>query len=242
MSLPFVFPKTRTSISGSSIHMQREASVSISDRYLRICFKPRAYVRWNFDHHFLEETTLRTCMYLYFTFQYTCVESFSGIACENIDKYLFLRALQTYLLRFFSGIFSLGKPTLRTVFLIALFCFHACRKHDICWYICHVSTMFPCLNADLLKCLFFYHFCLGGSCLFFLFRSKHLAFKRFCGLYLLTSYCLRKPHLEQNWIQSYLPQMQGGMLLTLTFFQRRSFTFEFTHMGCYLNYCLWIYY
>ena len=89
MSLPFVFPKTRTSISGSSMHMQREASVSISDRYLRICFKPRAYVRWNFDHHFLKETTLRTCMYLYFTFQYTCAESFSGVACENIDKYLF---------------------------------------------------------------------------------------------------------------------------------------------------------
>ena len=53
------------------------------------CFKPRAYVRWNFDHHFLKETTLRTCMYLYFTFQYTCAESFSGVACENIDKYLF---------------------------------------------------------------------------------------------------------------------------------------------------------
>ena len=124
---------------------------------------------------------------------------FQGLPARILISIYSLRALQTYLLRFFSGIFSLGKPTLRTVFLIALlFCFHACRKHDICWYICHVSTMFPCLNADLLKCLFFYHFCLGGSCLFFLFRSKHLVFKRFCGLYLLTSYCLRKPHLEQN--------------------------------------------
>ena len=123
---------------------------------------------------------------------------FQGLPARILISIYSLRALLTYLLRFFSGIFSLGKPTLRTVFLIALFCFHARRKHDICWYICHVSTMFPCLNADLLKCLFFYHFCLGGSCLFFLFRSKHLAFKRFCGLYLLTSYCLRKPHLEQN--------------------------------------------
>lgn len=90
-----------------------------------------------------------------------------------------LHALQTYILRFFSESFSLGKPTLRTLFFVALFCLHACRKHDICWYICHVSTIFRCLNAGLLKCLFFDHFCLDGTCLLFLLRSMHLVFKWF---------------------------------------------------------------
>ena len=123
MSLPFVFPKTRTSISGSSIHMQREASVSISDRYLRICFKPRAYVRWNFDHHFLKETTLRTCMCLYFTFQYTCAESFSGVACENIDGYLFFCMFfckPTFYFLCFLSAFPWGSLHLELFFLVAL--------------------------------------------------------------------------------------------------------------------------
>ena len=107
-----------------------------SDRYLRICFKPRAYVRWNFDHHVLKETTLRACMYLYFTFQYTCVGVFfRGCLWEYWWVSILLDVfLQTYLLLFvFSVSFSLGEATLRTFFLVALLCFLTCR-HLSCFY------------------------------------------------------------------------------------------------------------
>ena len=174
----FCLPKRRTSISRSSIHMQivvSETPVSMLDRFYACCFKPRAHVRCNFDHHVLEETTLRTDMYFFFKFQFACTEYFSGIACKKINRYLFLVCCckPTFYV-FLSDSLSLGKPTLRTVFLVALFCCHTCRKHDICLYICHVSTVVPCVNTDLLQCLFFDPLCLDGTWDLLLLRSIHL--------------------------------------------------------------------
>ena len=117
-----------------------------SDRYLRICFKPRAYVRWNFDHHFLKETTLRTCMYLYFTFQYTCAESFSGVACENIDGYLFFCMFfckPTFYFLCFLSAFPWGRLHLELFFLVALLCFLTCR-HLSCFYYFSLASTLTC--------------------------------------------------------------------------------------------------
>ena len=119
-----------------------------SDRYLRICFKPRAYVRWNFDHHFLKETTLRTCMYLYFTFQYTCAESFSGVACENIDKYLFFCWFFANLPSTFCVFCQLflGGAYVELFFLVALWSFLTC-KHLSCFYYFSLASTLTCWNA-----------------------------------------------------------------------------------------------
>ena len=107
---------------------------------------------------------------------------------------------------FFLYAYLLGEPAIRT-FLTIAFLVHTCRKHDICGYICRVSTIIPCLNTDLFICVFFEHLLLDGSC-FFIHVSCFIP--RIYGRCFFTSICCRKPHLEHvsNLSLSFLPHMQ----------------------------------
>ena len=93
MSFPFVSPKTCACIAHSSAHI-RVLLQGVSVRILigiysqYVLFSAQVLRTISVDHYLLQETTLRTYMYSYFTFGYTCAENFSGIACENIDRYL----------------------------------------------------------------------------------------------------------------------------------------------------------
>ena len=159
---------------------------------------------------------------VFFFFQGVSVSRWIGI----FSSYICCLKPRFYV-SFFLYAYLLGEPAFRT-FLTIAFLVHTCRKHDICGYICRVSTITPCLNTDLFICVFFEHLLLDGTC-FFIHVSCFIP--RIYGRCCFISICCRKPHLEHVSNLSYLPHMQERESARkechfLSFFQRHVLPFH----------------
>ena len=126
---------------------------------------------------------------------------------------------------FISDRVAWGEPTLRTFFLVALFCSYV---QETLHLLVHLSCFcfHPLPQHRLVYMLVFRTFLfLDGTCIFRLLRSMHAVWNLGpTDDVFLTSIFLRKPHLEHNWNRSYLPQMQEIMWFSVVFPKTRTST------------------